>query len=162
MKIEIDVLSNDGKLFLARCWVVDSIIEFIDDPNTTGKLLYALSSGTGDGPIKILQPSAVQQLDPGTKNNQLWVHCLGLPYHGPHRQFHGIFVKNKEIIRGVKDEGCWLHIYGEKLGYDLEFPLCEPYVLVYGRKRFQVLNAVDHLRRAMQAHQENCQCASLW
>jgi hypothetical protein len=76
MKIEIDVLSNDGKLFLARCWVVDSIIEFIDDPNTTGKLLYELSSGTGDGRIKILQPSAVQQLDPGTKNNQLWVHCL--------------------------------------------------------------------------------------
>lgn len=162
-KILFKTLNDRGHLHKAMSMVVDSIIEFIGDENANPKLLCQLSNCTSmTEPIKIDQASVVWQLDSSCPNGILWAMVLDLPFHEQHREYHGIFLKNTDTLKRIKSEQCKLSIYGGKFGYDLSFPHCNPYVLVYGRKKANVNNAVDFLRQAMRHHQKSCDCVPNW
>ena len=144
--------------------VLDSLIEFVNDENTSGKLLYELSSQTGE-PAKIQLPSVVQNLDPTSRNGILWAISIDLPFHEQTGQYHGIFFKTKEIIlRKINSiQDCTFLLYGEEVGgYKLSFPGCLPYVFISGRRKTDVLNAVDIVREEMHVHQRRCSCTPTW
>ena len=140
--------------------VLDSLIEFVNDENTSGKLLYELSSQTGE-PAKIQLPSVVQNLDPTCRNGILWAVSIDLPFHEQTGQYHGIFLKNISArIQNIAN--CILRLYGGEIGYKLSFPDCLPYALIFGRKKTDVVNAVDIVHEAMRVHQSRCSCAPSW
>lgn len=161
-KIEIHRLDDSGRLNVAKSMVIDSIIDFIGEENTNGKLLCELSPNSIYGPILIQQNSVVQQLDPDPVTKQLWAQSLDLPFHGQHATFHGRFLNNDDILDEVQETDCWLQIYSGEFGSTLHHSHCKPYALIYGKKKSNVIRAVEAVKRAMRSHQRKCECTPRW
>lgn len=152
--------NRTGRIHAAINMVLDSLIEFVNDENATGKLLCESHNVTGE-PAKIQLHSVVQKLDPTSrKGTFLWAVSIDLPFHEQTGQYHGDFLKNR--MKEIKLENCQLHLYGGEFGYKLKFPGMRPYVFIYGRKKADVTSAVGTLRDAMRVHQSQCLCSPSW
>ena len=146
---------------VARNMVLDSFIEFVDDEHSNGKLLCELSSQPTYEPTKISLYGVVQKLDHTSQNGILWAVSIDLPFHEHSKQYHGIFLES--TVKKIYDYyDCTLQLYGGSLGHKLTFPGCSPYVLIHGRRKADVVNAVALVRQTMQNHQKNCSCTPSW
>ena len=159
MMVEFYVLNDNARLTYAKSLVVDSIIEFIGDVNASAKLLCEISSTSAYEPILIRQPTVVQQLYPCLSIKTVWAQSLDLPYHEEHQKYHGKFLCERVDLR---DMGCELRVFSGNFGSTLHHPDCQPYALVYGTKKADVIDATKQVKSVMHTHQQKCNCAPLW
>ena len=163
MVVKFYALNDNSRLLHAKSLVVDCIIEFIGDESANAKLLCEISSTSSCEPIMIRQPTVVQQLLPGLSIKVLWAQSLDLPYHEEHQQYHGKFLCDRYRFAMMVRDMCYeLKVFGGNFGSTLHHPVCQPYVLVYGRKKADVIKATKEVKSVMQNHQQTCNCGPLW
>ena len=144
--LRVIIRSDDGNRGLgrARGMVVDTIIEFLNDENSNGRLLYDLAT-TASGSINFdhirTSDGFVLQEIP----KRVWMKLLELPYaesNGGRKQYHGKFLLNRhlqdEMIHGTD---CVKHIYA----FRDEPNWCEPYILISGQRKEDVVIVAERV-----------------
>lgn len=160
MKIEFFKLNDNATLNVAKIMVVSSIIEFIGDEKTNGKLLFELTPSRAKEPVLVRHRSFVRQYDPDPATKQLWIQSLDLPYHRQRKQYHGKCLQiNKDLAKTINEEECQMHLIGGDFeNSPAQHPDCEPYVLILGTKKANVIRVVQQVKQVMVNHQVNCGC----
>jgi hypothetical protein len=143
IRSEVRSFENRG-LGRARGMVEDSIIEFLNDENSNGRLLYELAT-TASGSINFDHIRTSDGFVLQEKPNRVWMKLLELPYaesNKGRKQFHGKFLlprqSQDEMIHGTD---CVKRIYAFK--YEPNW--CEPYILISGQRKEEVVIVAERV-----------------
>lgn len=157
-RITISEHDNHG-LKKARGMVEESIIEFLNDENSNGRLLYELSTNA-NGSINFDHiPTAdgfvLQQwcdYSNSKKIKQVWMKLLELPYaeSNESREWHGKFLLNRQFQEELTcstDCSAWVYGFGETA------PIwCDPYVLIRGQRKEEVILVAVRVSEKLRKH----------
>lgn len=153
--MEIRIESNGEKDFksvtVAKRMLVDSLLEFLGDPNSEMRLMYALAQ-TCKGTFNVPRNNkAVQQENPHT-NRLVWMKVVELTSteYEPHGRYLVSDRVQQELTSGT---GCTMKVYGSE-GSTPE--LCGPYVLVKGTHPIAVNEVADRVEKRIRTHQQSC------
>ena len=136
--------SEDGNRGLgrARGMVEDSIIEFLNDKNSNGRLLYELAT-TASGSINFDHIRTSDGFVLQQKPNRVWMKLLELPYAESNGEYYGKFLLpsqlQDEMIHGtncVKLRIC---------AFKKEPIWCEPYILISGQRKEEVVIVAERV-----------------
>jgi hypothetical protein len=161
MKILIEATNEYSRTKMAKDMLLDSITDFIGDENTSARLMCEIMSPYSTAELTVCSnPNTISIIDPNYTHKFLWAQILDLPYDELSKQYHGKFLLNDDNFSHVQREGCSIKVYGS-FGLLMNYP-CKPYVLIYGPKKANVIQAVSAAKQAMQRHQTRCQCEPVW
>lgn len=127
----------------ARGLVEDSIIDFLNDENSHGRLLYDLAT-TASGSINFDHIRTSDGFVLQEKPKRVWTKLIELPYSESNRgrKYHGKFLlprqlKN-EMIHGTD---CVIRIHAFKF----EPIWCEPYILISSHRKEEVIIVAERV-----------------
>ena len=139
----------------ARDMIQGSIIEFMDDEGSNGRLLYELMTNL-EGSINFdgVANGFVQQRYHGV---MVWMKLLELPYFefkGTYRA-HGGFLQRDIVQSELKygTTGCKVDVYG----FGNKTPLlCDPYILISAVRKEEVNIVAERVTDKLLVHQGKC------
>jgi protein involved in ribonucleotide reduction len=149
----VTICSEDGNRGLGRAreMVQDSIIEFLNDENSNGRLLYELAT-TASGSINFDHIRTSDGFVLQEKPNRVWMKLLELPYaesKGGRKQYHGKFLLNRqlqdEMIHGTQFVKR-IRIYAFRDEFRNDEPIwCKPYILISGQRKEEVVIVAERV-----------------
>ena len=151
--LRVIIRSDDGNRGLgrARGMVEETIIEFLNDENSKGRLLYDLAT-TASGSINFDHIRTSDGFVLQEMPKRVWMKLLELPYaesNGGRKQYHGKFLLNRhlqdEMIHGTD---CVKRIYAFR-----DEPIwCEPYILISGQRKEDVVIVAERVAYKLRTH----------
>mmetsp|Transcript_13030 Transcript_13030/g.28137 ORF Transcript_13030/g.28137 Transcript_13030/m.28137 type:complete len:442 (+) Transcript_13030:1606-2931(+) len=154
----ISIISKEGKkpdVILAKRMIIKSIIEFLDDTYSEGRLIYQMGM-TETGSFNLKKTRGAVQVECQLTNLLVWMKLLELPStigangkRMPHGKRH--LNENHEWMVGNTD--CTI----EKYGFDGEVPRRSgPYVLVCGNDSVRVNEVAARVSDVIDRHMRGC------
>ncbi len=142
----------------ARNMIQDSLIEFMDDEGSNGRLLYEIMTnlkesmdvdhryGLSDGFVRHAYHGVM-----------VWIKLLELPYYKCEGKYHahGKFLLFDDIQEELTRDtpGCKVDVYG--FGNN-EPAWCDPYILICARRKEDAKIVAERVTDKLLFHQEKC------
>lgn len=149
MKVTIELLNRNSNQSMARRMVIGSIMEYTTDKSTNMRLLCEMLPSPSRTGLVYCSNKDLPQIDGQSAVQSSWAQLLNLPQHD--HKYHGeCLLSNIALLKTMSNMDCGLQVF---LDSSLRYPKCNPYVIVYGLKQAQVINATEAVKRAMRHHQ---------
>lgn len=163
MTITIETYGESSNLGKAKQMIEESLLQFLNDKSSEGRLLYELASTLQcNFNIQKGENGLVRQ-ESYTKYGIVWMKLLELPCgrsRKGNRTYHGKFLMNQQLTEEVKDgRKCSVKVYGIQEGHTSE--LCDPYVLISGNAKDEVNQVAANMEGKLIKHQKGCSCKFL-
>ncbi|KAL7553548.1 hypothetical protein ACHAWF_016828 [Thalassiosira exigua] len=151
--ITINAGDEDSDIMRAKKIVEESLLGFLDDSSSKGRLLYELACMSQGNMVQQSSDGCVLQ-DTHSGNRIRWMKVIELPHAG--LKPHGHFLTKHEVQEELKgDADCSIEVFG----FDGRVPKwCKSYVLVTSKTRLQVIAVAENIFEKMAKHQRRCPC----
>ncbi|KAL7427503.1 hypothetical protein ACHAXM_000874 [Skeletonema potamos] len=160
MKIYVEPLNAPTAqqgLKRAREMIQDLFLEYVGHDGSRGRLVYEIArSCWGSHRPSHSSSDAVKDVNPLRDNQSVdYMSVVELSYEQTReKSFHAAHILHKPFLQEIGEVGCDLILVAN--GFRIPTKLCDPYVLVYGRKYQDVDKAVQMVQRKISDHQGVC------
>jgi hypothetical protein len=158
MKVTIEIQNEESDPNNAVTRLIGSIMEYTKDKHTDWRLLCEMLPSCGKGYVNCSNFKHIPLLDPERAKRVSHAKLLNLPQRD--HVYHGkCLLSSHELTKAMTAMNCRLKVF---LDPSVGHPKCNPYAIVYGPTKAQVINATGAVKQCMRRHQQKCQCKPLW